>query len=255
MAEPTIIVTGGASGIGLSVAKAVLGRGWRVAIADRDEASLARAEAELGAGDRATFVTMDVTDEESVVAVVADLAGRVGPIGGLVNSAGIGRDVPALETSVALFRQILEINLLGSFAVSREVAKAMIPTGGGSIVNIASVSGIIGNEGRVAYGASKGGVVTMTMVMAVELAQHGIRVNAIAPGPIETPLAAAIHTPAVRETWHRTVPQARYGTPEEVATTALFLLDGAQSGYITGQTIAVDGGFVVAGLFGSRGAS
>ena len=116
--------------------------------------------------------------------------------------------MPALETSVDLFRKMLEVNLIGSFVVSREAAKHMRARGGGSIVNIASVSGIKGNKGRVAYGASKGGVITMTKVMAVELAPLGIRVNAIAPGPIETPLVQEIHTPEVRAAWMTTVPAA-----------------------------------------------
>jgi NAD(P)-dependent dehydrogenase (short-subunit alcohol dehydrogenase family) len=122
--------------------------------------------------------------------------------------------------------------------------------GAGSIVNIASVSGIRGNSGRVAYGASKGGVITMTKVMAVELAPVGIRVNAIAPGPVETPLVREVHTDQARADWMRTVPQRRYGTPHEIAGAAIFLLDGRRSSFVTGQTICVDGGFTAAGLMG-----
>jgi NAD(P)-dependent dehydrogenase (short-subunit alcohol dehydrogenase family) len=120
--------------------------------------------------------------------------------------------------------------------------------GSGSIVNIASVSGVMGNKGRVAYGASKGGVITMTKVMAVELASSGIRVNAIAPGPIETPLVQEVHTPEVRAAWMTTVPQRRYGSPDEIAGAAVFLLDQRKSSYITGQTICIDGGFSIAGI-------
>jgi NAD(P)-dependent dehydrogenase (short-subunit alcohol dehydrogenase family) len=100
----------------------------------------------------------------------------------------------------------------------------------------------------VAYGASKGGVITMTKVMAVELASVGIRVNAIAPGPIETPLVQEVHTPEVRAAWMTTVPQRRYGSPDEIAGAAIFLLDQRKSSYITGQTICVDGGFSIAGI-------
>jgi NAD(P)-dependent dehydrogenase (short-subunit alcohol dehydrogenase family) len=120
--------------------------------------------------------------------------------------------------------------------------------GGGSIVNIASVSGIRGNAGRVAYGSSKGGVITMTKVLAVELAAMGIRVNAIAPGPIETPLVREMHTAQSRAEWLRGVPLDRYGDPSEIAGTAIFLLDSSKSSFITGQTISVDGGFTAAGL-------
>lgn len=173
-----------------------------------------------------------------------------GPITGLVNSAGIARDLPSLETSADLFRRILDVNLVGSFVVSREIAKRMCGRGSGAIVNIASVSGIRGNVGRVAYGASKGGVITMTQVMAVELASSGVRVNAIAPGPIETPLVREVHTEEVRAEWLATVPQARYGKPSDIAAAAVFLLDPAQSGFVTGQTLSVDGGFTAAGLIG-----
>ncbi|MCF3936695.1 SDR family oxidoreductase [Acuticoccus sp. M5D2P5] len=253
MKNGVILVTGGASGIGLAVARTLLTRGHRVAIADREAGALTTAEADLAAGEAARFLELDVADEPAIVAAIAELS-REGPIAGLVNSAGIAREIPALETSLSVFRDILEVNLIGAFAVSREVAKAMVAEkAGGSIVNIASVSGEVGNEGRVAYGASKGGVITMTKVMAVELAEHGIRVNAVAPGPIETPLAARVHTPAIRERWHRVVPQRRYGAPEDVANAIAFLLDGDQSGYITGQTLDVDGGFTIAGIFGTMG--
>src|SRR6202035_4256626 len=111
--------------------------------------------------------------------------------------------------TTALFRRIVEVNLIGSFVVAREAARCMKERGQGSIINIASVSGIRGNTGRVAYGASKGGVVTMTQVMAVELASAGIRVNAIAPGPIETPLVQEMHTQQARQGWISRVPQHR----------------------------------------------
>ncbi|MCO4318216.1 SDR family oxidoreductase [Phyllobacterium sp. 21LDTY02-6] len=245
--DSVIIVTGGASGIGRAVVEAVLGRGARVVIVDRDEAALERCRAELGAGPALMTACIDIADEEAVVESVARWE-TFGRISGLVNSAGIARDVPAFETDLATFRKIVDVNLVGSFLLCREAGKAMRHHGGGSIVNIASVSGIKGNRGRVAYGASKGGVLTMTKVLAVEWAAHGIRVNAIAPGPIETPLVQVVHTPEVREAWMNTVPQRRYGMPEDIAGAAMFLLDGSQSGFITGQTLSVDGGFTIAGL-------
>jgi NAD(P)-dependent dehydrogenase (short-subunit alcohol dehydrogenase family) len=150
---------------------------------------------------------------------------------------------------------MLEVNLIGSFVISREAARHMRARGAGSIVNIASVSGIMGNKGRVAYGASKGGVLTMTKVMAVELASIGIRVNAVAPGPIETPMVQEIHTPEVRAAWMTTVPQRRYGSPAEIAGAAIFLLDDRKSSYVTGQTICVDGGFTAAGIIGKPSAA
>ena len=252
-APPGVLVTGGASGIGLAIAEAVLAEGWRAVIADRDERGLAAARERLGNRAEARFEILDVTDEAAVVALVARCEAEFGGLSGLVNSAGIGRDVPALETSAELFRKILDVNLIGSFLMAREAAKAMRGRGAGSIVNIASVSGITGNVGRTAYGASKGGVIVMTKVMAVELAPLGIRVNAIAPGPVDTPLVEAMHTSAARTAWTDAVPQRRYGTPAEIAGAAIFLLDPRKSGFVTGQTLCVDGGFTAAGITGANG--
>ncbi|EIM29916.1 SDR family NAD(P)-dependent oxidoreductase [Microvirga lotononidis] len=257
--EQTVLVTGGASGIGLAVVEAVLAEGWRAVVADLDPRNLDRCKDSLGSfGGRVRFESMNVADEHAVTRVIEACEAEFGPLTGVVNSAGIGRDVPALETSIELFRAMLEVNLIGSFVVSREAARRMRERGAGSIVNIASVSGVMGNKGRVAYGASKGGVITMTKVMAVELASLGIRVNAIAPGPIETPLVQDVHTPEVRSAWMSTVPQRRYGQPNEIAGTAVFLLDNLKSSYITGQTICVDGGFSIAGILdgmAARGAA
>ena len=247
--QQAVLVTGGASGIGLAVVEAVLTEGWRAIIADLDQRSLDRCRDALGKpGDRMRFERIDVADEEAVVRSIDACETEFGPLTGVINSAGIGRDVPALNTSVDLFRKMLEVNLIGSFVVSREAARRMRDRGAGSIINIASVSGIMGNQGRVAYGASKGGMITMTKVMAVELAPFGVRVNAIAPGPIETPLVQQVHTPEVRAAWMSAVPQRRYGKPDDIAGAAIFLLDRNKSGYITGQTICVDGGFTAAGI-------
>jgi NAD(P)-dependent dehydrogenase (short-subunit alcohol dehydrogenase family) len=247
--QQTVLVTGGASGIGLAIVEAVLAEGWRAIVADLDQTSLDRSRDALEASSgNVRFELMNVADEDAVIRCIAVCESEFGPLTGVVNSAGIGRDVPALDTSADLFRKIVEVNLIGSFVVSREAARSMRARGAGSIVNIASVSGVMGNEGRVAYGASKGGVITMTKVMAVELAPLGIRVNAIAPGPIETPLVQEIHTPEARAAWLSTVPQRRYGSPAEIAGAAVFLLDDRKSSYVTGQTICVDGGFTIAGI-------
>lgn len=256
MNEQTVLVTGGASGIGLAIVEAVLAEGWRAIIADLDQRNLEGCRDALGQPDnRVRFEPLDVADEEAVVRSIKNCEAEFGPLTGVVNSAGIGRDVPALDTSVDLFRKMLEVNLIGSFVVSREAARIMRDRGAGSIINIASVSGIRGNEGRLAYGASKGGVLTMTKIMAVEWAPIGIRVNTIAPGPIETPLVQQVHTPEARSAWMSTVPQRRYGTPKDLAGAAVFLLDDRKSGYITGQTICVDGGFTAAGIISGTSTS
>lgn len=247
-ARPVILVTGGASGIGLAVAHAALALDWKVALLDVEEAKLDAARAELAAGDSVVSLPCSVTDESAVEAIVADCEDQLGPLTGLVNSAGIGLDAQALDTEVDAFRRVLEVNLLGSFIVARTVARRMADRGHGAIVNLSSVSGIQGNVGRTAYGASKGGVIAMTKVMAVEFAPLGLRVNVVAPGPVETPLVTDLHTDTMRQSWSETVPQRRYGRPDEIAQAALFLLDDARSGYITGQVLAVDGGFTSAGV-------
>ena len=245
----TVLVTGGASGIGLAVVERLLKEGGRVAVLDREEKSLVEAASTLAsAGRRVRFEALDVTDEEAVTRIVDTLDAEFGPIAGLVNSAGIAQDVPFFETTVAQFRKIYDVNVIGTFLVARACALHMRERRRGSIVNISSVSGIQGNLGRSAYGASKGAVITLTKVMAVELAKFGIRVNAVAPGPVETPMVAALHTSGTREGWISEVPLGRYSKPDEIAGTICHLLDETRSSFVTGQVLAVDGGFTSGGL-------
>jgi len=217
------LVTGGLSGIGAAIAARFAAEGAVVIAAD----ITAIGEAHL-----------DVANPASCDAVVAAIIARHGRLDCLVNCAGIARDIPFLDTPVEVFDRIIAVNLRGSFLIGQSCARAMQP--GAAIVNIASVSGMRGNPGRAAYGASKGGVVTLSQVMAVDLAGRGIRVNVISPGPIETPLVAAVHGVETRAAWTVSVPLVRYGTPDEVA--------GPDSTYVTGHVLAVDGGFLAAGL-------
>ena len=247
--QGVIVITGGVSGIGLALTRGLLDAGRKVLALDVTADGVAAARRALvGFGERFQAEVADVTDEARIDELVAACDRDFGPIRGLVNSAGIAREIPCLDTDVATFRKILDVNVIGTFTVSRAVAKRMRARSQGSIVNIASVSGLRGNYGRVAYGSSKGAIINMTQVMAVELARVGIRVNAIAPGPIDTPLTKKVHTAATRKNWLAAVPLRRYGEPEELVGTAQWLLDDALSGYVTGQIIAVDGGFTAMGL-------
>ncbi len=242
------LVTGGASGIGLATAERLLESGWKVAIADLPGAPTAKVRAAHAKSKSVCVYDLNVTDEPAVEALIAEIESDFGPIHGVVNSAGIAADVPIFETTVAMFRNILDINVVGSFIVGRAAARRMVTRKQGAIVNVASISGLRGSKGRVAYGASKGAVVTMTQVMANDLASYGIRVNAVAPGATETPMVQALHTAKDRELFGRFIPMARYGEPSEIATAIEFLLDDTRASYITGEILAVDGGYRGAGL-------
>jgi len=231
-----IIVTGGASGIGAAIAERFAAEGAEAIAAD-----LACADDGLTGGGKPRLHRhkLDVSDGASVQRLVEAVLARFERVDVLVNCAGIGANKPFLDTPVELFDRILAVNLRGTFLMSQAVARRMPPEGG-SIINIGSISGLRGNLGRAAYGASKGGLVTMSEVMAVELAARKIRVNVIAPGPIETPLVESMLSPAERAIWTRRLPLGRYGTAAEVAAAA--------ASYITGHVLAVDGGFLAGGV-------
>ena len=245
----TAIVTGGASGIGLATTEILLAQGWQVSVLDNNGRAIDAARDKLAASvDRLHFAQADVTDEAQIDWLVAEAAEKLGPLRGVVTSAGIARDVPFLETTVEMFRTHYEVNVIGTFVVCRAAARLMKDNGGGAIVTLASVSGLAGNMGRAAYGSSKGAIVNLTRIMAVELGRYNIRVNSIAPGPVDTPMVAAVHKPEARKLWTDRSLLGRYGRPQEIGETAAFLLDGSRASYITGQILAVDGGFMAGGI-------
>jgi NAD(P)-dependent dehydrogenase (short-subunit alcohol dehydrogenase family) len=245
---PVAFITGGGSGIGLATAGRLLAAGWRVAIADRDAAALeALRQAHAGSAGLMAM-PLDVTDERAVQQAVAATVSALGGLDGVVNSAGIAADIPALDTPVDLFRKVLDVNVVGTFIVARAAATYMKNAGGGAIVNMASVSGLRGSKGRSAYGASKGAVAVLTQVLANDLARYRIRVNAVAPGPVDTAMVKAMHTESDRALWARHIPMRRYADPDEIAAIIEVLLDGTRSGYMTGTIVPVDGGFSGAGI-------
>jgi len=237
----TAIVTGGLSGIGAAVVARLAAESAFVVAADLT----AKATALVDDHSVAPFY-VDVADAPSVAAMVAAVQAKRGRIDCLVQCAGIGKDIPFLDTPPQEFDRIIAVNLRGIFIVGQACA-AVMRSHGGAIVNISSVSGMRGNVGRAAYGASKGGVVILSQVMALELAEYGIRVNVIAPGPIETPLVAQMHDAAIRKAWAAATPLQRYGSAGEVASSVAFLCSDDAS-YITGAVLPVDGGFTGAGL-------
>ena len=243
-----VVVTGGASGIGAATVLALIDDGAIVTILDADDDAVARTEERLE-GEDALALVCDVTDEEEVAECLSQAVDAFGPITGLVNCAGIARDIPAEKTSAEIFRQILDVNLTGSFIMCRATLEQMGDTL--AIVNLASASGIRANAGRVAYGASKAGVILMSQVLANEWGASGVRVNVVAPGPVDSPLISSLHTVEDRKRWTSKIPLRRYGRPEEIADAILFLLS-PQSSYINGQVLTVDGGFSSSGIIAGQ---
>jgi 3-oxoacyl-[acyl-carrier protein] reductase len=241
------IVTGGARGIGLAIARALVREGAAVAVADINKDGAEAAAASLEAEGRAIALGVNVADPGSVSAMVESVLNAFGRIDILINNAGIGGNTAFLETTLEEWNRIISINLTGAFLVAQTVSREMVKSGGGKIVNIASLSGQRGGNGRAAYGAAKAGLELLTKVMAVELAQYNINVNNIAPGAIETEMAKYVHDAPTRAAYNYLIPMTRYGTPEEIADAAVFLCSD-ESRYVHGHTLNVDGGFRAAGL-------
>ncbi len=241
------VVTGGARGIGLAVARWFLSQGHRVALIDNDAATLTRTDAELADPQRVLAVHGDVSQPDQVQAAMQAVDARFGRIDALVNNAGVAVFKPILQTSYEEWRHVLGTNLDGAFLCTQAAAPVMLRGGGGAVVNIASISGLRASTLRVAYGTSKGALIHLTKQQAIELGNAGIRVNCVAPGPVDTEMAKLVHSVAIRSDYYDTIPLNRYGTPEEIAQAVGFLCSPAAA-YVNGQVLAVDGGFDASGV-------
>ncbi len=242
------LITGGARGIGFATAETFLKAGAKVVIADINLDGAQDAARSLDPSLRDVMpIAVNVADPQSVDQMMTALLDRFGHLDLLLNNAGVGGNIPFLDTTLEDWNRIISINLTGAFLVAQAAARAMVKNGSGKIVNIASLSGQRGGNGRAAYGSAKAGLELLTKVMAVELAPYHINVNAIAPGAIETEMAKFAHDEATRAAYHYLIPMDRYGTPYEIADAALFLCSD-DSRYLQGHTINVDGGFLAAGL-------
>jgi len=241
MPARTAIVTGAGSGLGAAIAERLAAEGYRVAVLDFNAEAARLTAARIGAASLAA----DVSDEASVDAAVAEAVAAFGAAPDLlVNNAGIVRFGPLLEQSVADFRRVVEVNLMGCYIVTRAVARHMVARGSGCVINITSINAITPGPNAGAYPATKAAVASLTEHFAVELGKHGIRVNSIAPGFIDAGMSAPIFAdPKVRALRGSGVPLGGLGTAEDVANAVVFLASDAAR-YINAHQLVVDGGVV-----------
>ena len=241
------VVTGAARGIGLAISKKFLEEGYRIAILDIDQKTLSQTMKQVFDTNNVLGLECDVSEPDQVDQSVNRVVEQFGRIDVLVNNAGIAEFKPMLETTYEEWSRILAVNLNGPFICTQACAPFMLKNEGGSIVNIASISGLRASTLRIAYGTSKAALMHLTKQQAAELGNKGVRVNAIAPGPVDTAMAKKVHTADIRSDYHDVIPLNRYGLEEEIADAVWFLCSDSAS-YINGQIIAADGGFDATGI-------
>jgi 3-oxoacyl-[acyl-carrier protein] reductase len=238
------LVTGAARGLGRIIAQSLAAAGAKVACIDINTDSLAETVAAIrSAGGTAEPIACDVTDGSRVNKVVDEVIGKWGALNILVNNAGITRDNLIVRMKDDQWDAVININLRGTFLFTRAAARPMMKNRQGRIINVASVSGLMGNPGQANYSASKAGVIGLTRTVALELASRNITVNAVAPGFIATEMTAALGEEVLQEV-RKQIPLGRLGEPQDVADAVLFLASEAAS-FITGHVLTVDGGLTV----------
>jgi len=242
MTASVAVVTGAARGIGLATSTSFAGQGKTVLMVDRDEPALKEAVPSVPS---AVAYVCDVSMPEQVTQM-AEAAVALGAVDALVNNAGVAEFGPIDATDFAMWRRIMATNLDGVFLCSQALRPALAEAKG-AIVNIASISGLRASTLRVAYGTSKAAVIQLTLQQAVELGELGIRANCVAPGPVNTKLALAVHSGEIRAAYHDALPLNRYGSEEEIANGIVWLSSPLAS-FVTGQVLAVDGGFEATGI-------
>ncbi len=243
MTDKCAIVTGAARGIGLATTDLFVENGWRVVMVDRDVEAL---ETEALAREGVHPILCDVSNPDAVKAMVRGALDWAGRVDALINNAGVAEFGPIEEADFTTWRRVMETNLDGVFLCSQAATAALKDTKG-AIVNIASISGLRASTLRVAYGTSKAAVIQLTKQYASELGEYGIRVNCVAPGPVRTKLAMAVHSQEIIDAYHDALPLNRYGNEREIAEAIVFLASDKAS-YVTGQVLAADGGFEATGV-------
>lgn len=241
--RPIALVSGGSRGIGAAVVRRLAAEGFDVAFCYRGEHAVARTlEEEItGLGGRAEAAAIDVSDADRVKAWVAAVERDLGPVAAVVTSAGITRDVPLVMMKDDQWREVIDVNLTGTYHVCRAAVFGMLKRRAGTIVNISSVAGIGGQAGQSNYSAAKAGIIGFTRALAKESARHGVRVNAVAPGYIETEMLAGLSGDRLAKAI-ADVPLGRTGSPEEVAGAVSYLL---RATYVTGTVLRIDGGIAL----------